>query len=548
MLKWQTKEGYTDLLKDLVSIPSITGHDGEMLMAEHLNHILSTLEYFNEHPDHLRHHPTPDGRKLVTAFVQNDPEIKETIILLSHFDVVPIEDFGEWKHLAFRPDELTEKMIENKEQLHPFVQDDLDSGDWLFGRGIMDMKAGIALHLSMIERAAKGEFKGNVLLITVPDEEVQSAGMLAGVSVLRQLQDEYGIDYIACLNGEPSFTKYPGDNSQYIYTGSTGKILPGFLCFGKETHVGEPLAGLNGNVMVSEITRELEWNVDFCESYENEVTPVPTNLIQKDLKDHYSVQIPHAAVTLFNLMMFNRPLSEMNAMLLESAQKAASTLETRLYENSLAFSKIVPFSPVKEKINVLAFNELYEHAVLKYGQEELDRRENMLQRNNPNADERELTIQYVYELAGLCKDLAPMMVLFYTPPFYPAVCSSDHPLIKRISEEVIEQAQKTYNSTLVNVHYFSGLSDLSYINFTGDSNDLSAFTRNFPLLGSRYNIPFDDMRALEIPVLNIGPFGKDPHQWTERLEISRAIEETHPLIIFAMKKLFEYSTAKTRSE
>ena len=539
MLKWQSKEGYSKLLKDLVSIPSITHHDGEMFMAEHLHHTLSSLEYFTDNPDHLRHHPIPDGRKLVTAFVQNDPSVKKTIILLSHFDVVSVEDFGEWKHLAFRPDELTEKIVENKELLHPFVQEDLKNGEWLFGRGIMDMKAGVALHMSMVEKAATGHFNGNVLMISVPDEEVHSEGMLAGVSVLRQLQEEYDIQYITCLNGEPSFTKYPGDTSPYMYTGSTGKILPGFLCYGKETHVGEPLAGMNGNAMAAEITRELEWNVDYVETFREEATPVPTNLIQKDLKDHYSVQIPHAAVTLFNLMLFNRSLSDITSMLMNSAQKAARSLEERLFERSKAVSKIVPFTPEKEEIKVLTFNELYEHAVTKYGQEELDRRENMLQTNNPNADERELTIQYVFELASLCRDISPMIVLFYTPPFYPAVCSSDHPLIKATSDQVVKHAKSQFNSDLVNVHYFSGLSDLSYIGFNGDSKDLSSFTSNFPLLGSRYNIPFDDMREINIPVINIGPLGKDAHQWTERLEINKVMEETHPLIVFAMETLFE---------
>ncbi|WNB92882.1 M20/M25/M40 family metallo-hydrolase [Bacillus sp. NEB1478] len=539
MFKWQTKEGYTNLVKDLVSIPSITHQNGEMLMAEHLYHILSSLDYFTEHPEHVRHHPTPDGRKLVTAFVQNDPSVKETIILLSHFDVVPVEDFGEWKHLAFRPDELTEKINANIDLLHPFVQEDIKNGEWLFGRGTMDMKAGVALHLSMIEKAATGHFKGNVLMISVPDEEVHSAGMLAGVSVLRQLQEEYGIHYITCLNGEPSFTKYPGDTSHYMYTGSTGKILPGFLCFGKETHVGEPFAGLNANAMVAEITQELEWNINYCEKFGDEATPVPTNLIQKDLKDHYSVQIPHAAVTLFNIMMFNRPLAEITDMLFKSAQQAANRLEDHLYKRSQSFSKIVPFTPKKEKINVITFNELYEHAVEKYGQEELDRRENMLQSSNPNADERELTIQYVYELASICKDLAPMTVLFYTPPFYPAVCSSDHPLIQMTTDQVIDHTKNHFKNNVNQVHYFSGLSDLSYVCFKGEAQDLSSFTANFPLLGSRYHVPFEDMRALDVPVLNIGPMGKDAHQWTERLEINRTIEETHPLIIFAMESLFE---------
>jgi arginine utilization protein RocB len=132
-----------------------------------------------------------------------------------------------------------------------------------------------------------------------------------------------------------------------------------------------------------------------------------------------------------------------------------------------------------------------------------------------------------------------MMVLFYTPPFYPAVCSSEHPLIEMTTAQVLNHAEQRFSNKLQRVHYFSGLSDLSYVSFKGDAGDLSAFTSNFPLLGSRYNIPFDDMRELDIPVMNIGPMGKDAHQWTERLEINRTIEETHPLIVFAIESLFE---------
>jgi arginine utilization protein RocB len=51
--------------------------------------------------------------------------------------------------------------------------------------------------------------------------------------------------YTLVLNSEPMFPRYPGDQTNYVYTGSIGKILPGFYCYGKETHVGESLAGLN---------------------------------------------------------------------------------------------------------------------------------------------------------------------------------------------------------------------------------------------------------------------------------------------------------------
>ena len=39
-----------------------------------------------------------------------------------------------------------------------------------------------------------------------------------------------------------------------------------------------------------------------------------------------------------------------------------------------------------------------------------------------------------------------------------------------------------------------------------------------PAFGSKYDLPIKDMQKLNLPVVNIGPFGKDAHQYTERLE------------------------------
>ena len=41
----------------------------------------------------------------------------------------------------------------------------------------MDMKAGLMLHLSLIELATVEQWDINLVLITVPDEEVNSSGM-----------------------------------------------------------------------------------------------------------------------------------------------------------------------------------------------------------------------------------------------------------------------------------------------------------------------------------------------------------------------------------
>ena len=38
------------------------------------------------------------------------------------------------------------------------MREDIEHGEWLFGRGTMDMKCGLALQMAMIEQACEGRF------------------------------------------------------------------------------------------------------------------------------------------------------------------------------------------------------------------------------------------------------------------------------------------------------------------------------------------------------------------------------------------------------
>ena len=111
---------------------------------------------FKQNPDQLALHPTSDGRSFVTGLVKNR-DSKKTVILISHFDVVDVEDYGQFKNLAFSPYDLTDEVYKNLEKMPEDVQKDLEEGEWLFGRGVMDMKAGLALQMSMLEKA---KFRG----------------------------------------------------------------------------------------------------------------------------------------------------------------------------------------------------------------------------------------------------------------------------------------------------------------------------------------------------------------------------------------------------
>ncbi|GAA0609322.1 M20/M25/M40 family metallo-hydrolase [Virgibacillus siamensis] len=538
MKNWQTKEQLTELLCSLVEHQSITGSNAEIALAEYMQHLLAQKKYFRSNPGHLKLHPLADGRRLLTALVKNGNS-SDTIILLSHFDVVGIEDYGSLENLAFYPRELTREMEAMQDRLPEAVQKDFLSGDWLFGRGSMDMKAGLALHFSMLERAIDGEFDGNILLLTVPDEEVNSMGMLTALPVLDQLKQEEQLTYTACLNGEPMFSKYPGDPNYYVYTGSIGKVLPGFYCYGKASHVGEPFAGINPNLMTGFLSQKLELNESFIEKIGDEVTPPPISLMQRDLKEEYSVQTPHAAIAMYNVLYLKQSFTEINKKLLAGANAAAREIEDYIQVKASRFAEVADdFTMSDLRVNVMMYDELYAEAVKRHGTKEVARRENLLVSQRDSGD-RDFSTLLVQELAAMCKDLAPMIILFYSPPFYPSVSSFDDTKIQDVMDHIKMYTKEQFNKNLTVAEFFTGLSDLSFIGPATSQTKLQQLTTNMPLQHNGFDFPEDVMEQLTMPILNIGPLGKDPHQWTERLELTYSFEYLPDILTEAIHRLFK---------
>src|SRR5699024_12098067 len=124
---------------------------------------------------------------------------------------------------------------------------------------------GLALHMHIMEIASTENCPINLLLVTVPDEEVASGGMRAVVKDLVKLHEKQQLKYSLFLNSEPRYTQHPQDENYYIYSGTIGKIMPSALFYGRETHAGEPLSGINAHYMASFMTNRMEYASDFTE-------------------------------------------------------------------------------------------------------------------------------------------------------------------------------------------------------------------------------------------------------------------------------------------
>jgi len=527
-MKWNEPGKLEDLICEIVGWHSRTGTQGEIDFPHKLQDKLLELDYFQTNRSHIQLHDAKEERNTLTALYKSDVTDK-TIVLISHFDTVHTEEFGALGDLAFDPRTLTEVFKERIDELPEDAQVDLQSGEYLFGRGTMDMKMGLVLHMHLLEQAIVEQWPINLLLVTVPDEEVNSSGMRAAVGGLNEIRETFGLAYELFLNSEPSFSQQARDDNYYIYSGTIGKIMPAALFYGKETHAGEPLNGVTGHFLASHLTKMMEFNPAFEEVAYGEKTPLPVCLKTYDLKQDYSTQTSHHTAALYNVFVLKRSAAEVMDIYHRVATEAMEECQ-RHYEAICAREETEPIGTIQ----VIRYGQLEEHAIQKLGEEAV----RVIKQDVftcEDLDEREKSIKLADELMLHCQELAPATVIFFAPPYYPAVNDSDDPFIQDKIQMTQNILKEKFAVDAKQIHYFNGISDLSYVNYAEHDNGWKAYKENTPTWGDVYSIPFEGMQQLQAPVLNVGPFGKDAHQLTERLHKESAFVQTP----YVLRKIIE---------
>ena len=528
--KWQTASDREILLKQLVAHSSVTHSTGEREFPYMIREELLTLDYFKTHPEHVKLIATNDGRHAVVAFYQAR-QSKETVTLISHFDTVGIDDYGPFQGQAFDMNQLTQAFMEDNSYLGKIGRSDLESGDYLFGRGAMDMKAGLMLHMALIEKASLEQWDVNLILVTVPDEEVTSKGMHAAVEYVNELRQQHQLSMCLHLNSEPTFQQVQDDDHHYYYSGSIGKIMPSVFVYGRETHVGTPSNGLSSNFLMSFIQQEIEYSLSFKEDFEDESTPMPVSLKVTDIKDDYDVQTPFRSVALFNLFLFksnaNDVFQQFNQAVKSGVNKGMTIYEARIHAEGIE-SHI--------DINFMTYQELYDHAVHVHDENSVQQMidDVITQETAPHQQ----SIAIVDLLMNMCRDLGPSVITFFTPPYYPATNTSFNKMTEAVGKTIRETALSKFNRKSKRIHYFNGISDLSYVAPSPNGSEFDAFKNNTPIFNKTYKIPFNEIEAIQAPLINCGPIGKDAHKVTERIHKQNAFVEMPVILESIIQKHF----------
>lgn len=541
------KNQIEQLLKELVAIPSINGSpEGERKIAEYIYHYLEELDYFKAHPGYLMLDPLKDdalGRCNVFALLRGErEESPDTLIFHGHIDTVGVEDFGVLKPYAFDCDTLLEKMLAM--DLSDEIREDLASGDYMVGRGSCDMKSGDAVFLSVISHLCEHpeKIKGNILLSFNPVEENQHTGIIDGLDRLLSLQKTYGLHYLMAINNDYICPLYPSDPHHYLYTGAVGKLLPCFYVYGKETHVGQCFEGFDAASTAAELVRILSLNPASCDGYHGEYTLPPSVLYMKDLKDFYNVQTAQSAYVYFNYFVHNKSMEVIVEELKGYARTALEHVQEDLNRRYQEFCQLsgIDYKPFSYPLHVLTYGELYESVQKSYvGDLDALLQKTAKEELQKGVDKREIPMHLTELLMKLSNRKDPAIVLFFAAPYCPHnTLKSEVPQEKELYERLaalLKEFDPQNTQQYKILQFFPSLSDSSYLKIDDSEESLKLLIHNFPEFETLYPVPVDKIKALNIPSVNFGCYGKDAHKWSERVNKTYSFEVLPRLILKAVE-------------
>lgn len=101
----------------------------------------------------------------------------------------------------------------------------------------------------------------------------------------------------------------------------------------------------------------------------------------------------------------------------------------------------------------------------------------------------------------------------------------------------IEIVQPHYSKPIVTRNYFPYVCDMSCVALSDGEDDIKAVIENNPSWGTKHYVNYDAIREINVPTINIGPYGYDAHNRYERTELAYTMEVVPNLTNQVIRKL-----------
>lgn len=531
MKKLSLKNEIEELTKQLVSIKSVNGFEGgETNIANYIFNFFKELSYFKNNPNHLCLVKTENdtlSRHSIISYLKGKGN--KTIILMGHIDTVDTKDYGPIEEYAYKCDELPAK-LKAYFNLDEDVIKDIDSNEYLFGRGALDMKSGVANHMAIMKYYAQNldQLNGNLLFVGECDEEGSSLGIISCLDKLCEIKEKENFEYVACINTD--FHTPDGDKDEpCVHVGTVGKLLPCFAVFGKEAHVGDSFNCFDSNLLLSEISRRISMNVDLCDVCPDGSTVPPVSLKQMDDKDSYTVQTSLSSLGYYNYLIYNSSISEVinkcKKIAIDSFEDIINYLNSQYKKycelNHQNYHKLPWVN------NVYTYEEWYKYLCSQNKNFEKEIRDYALNlhKENPQMDLRLFGYELIKKSYTYYKEKNPVVILFFGTMFYSPVACDEEKLINAVNKAI-----KDVDDNVKMKLFYPYISDMSFLANSDSEEEIKMMLNNCPQHGIKYYYPYKQIKKLNIPVINVGTYGKDGHKFTERVNKNYSFDTVTNLV------------------
>jgi arginine utilization protein RocB len=322
-----------------------------------------------------------------------------------------------------------------------------------------------------------------------------------------------------------------GSDGRAVYYGSVGKLLVSMYVAGIDTHAGYPFEGINANYLLSSLSNRLECNPILADHAHGEAAPPPTSLKQTDLKTHYDVTTPARAWACFNVLTHGKPptqvLQDFGTEVQVALNEALITLQARAKGWGIEKANALLVEPF-----VLSFEALCNKARERLGETFDQNLKDFIANLEPQLDVPTISLQITDFVWSQSELIGPAVVIGFGSLHYPAVQLEDEAVITLVQQALA--AAKKQGIDVKERHFFAGISDMSWFG-SAQTTKLEFINRNTPAPQAHIlHAP------LNVPTINLGPWGRDYHQWLERVHVKYAFEHLPELLWQISQKILQH--------
>ena len=508
-----------DLSLTMTRWPSVTGSPDEADFSGRLHALLAEMPYFQRHPDQLftvDSHGEPLTRNVV-ALVRGTG--RKTVVLAGHFDTVSIANYGTLAPLACDPEPLTRALLEElrgrpRNGAEEKALRDFESGAFIAGRGLLDMKSGLAAGIAAMERFAGLDAPdGNILFVATPDEENRSRGMRSLRDALPGIARRFDLDIVAGINLDASSCERDGEEGRAVYLGSIGKFAPFAFVIGRPTHAGYPFNGTSAHRIGAEIVRAMDTVPELSDEAFGERSPPPVCLEARDIRDGYDVTTPDRVWLSFNWLTHRRSARD---MLAEFRAIVAGALQAALETQDAHRARYRGRAAAKTEGLVLTYADLIARLTARGGAAALARLDALDRSLSGSTDPLKVSREIVSAAATEAGIEGPAVIVGFGSLHYPLVHleRSDAGGMQDRLRRVMDAVADRHATSIKFKQIFAGISDMSFFGHRPDAGETGLIAANTPSAAFTDDAPEG---LLSFPTVNIGPWGRDYHQKWERV-------------------------------